>query len=204
VKATGILFSLSSLPFENYLTVKLFHCGTLDGVMIHPYSIDRPLAAIVAKLPDRVLPSMTFASFIAAAPAIAVIHVLVVTSAFIAGNDPLLKLGLLAVLFSPLAELAKLVTRRKRPETLYVQNMQFKTYSFPSGHSYISALVFGYLAVAAMQMLAYGWLIAIPLFLLIVLVGVSRIYLGAHFPSDVLAGWALGGIISYFIVRIGQ
>lgn len=172
--------------------------------MIHPRLLDRPLTALIAKLPESFTPVMLFASFIAAPIPIAAILILTAIMSLLTGNDTLLRLTICVAILSPLAELSKLITRRKRPETLYVQNMRFKTYSFPSGHSYISALVFGFLAVSAVQMLTIGWLIAVPLVLLIGLVGVSRIYLGAHFPSDVVAGWALGGIITYIIFRIGQ
>lgn len=193
---------LSWLNQDKFLTVNLFASSTLE-VMVHPQSFDKPLSALIAKLPDRVMPIMTFASFIAAAIPIAFILLTIAVASLLAGNDALLRLTVFAAGLSPLAELSKLITRRKRPETLYVENMRFKTYSFPSGHSYISALIFGYLAVSAIQMLTYGWLIAIPLIILIGLVGISRIYLGAHFPSDVIAGWILGGIITYAIFKIG-
>ena len=73
--------------------------------MLHPRSLDKPLAAVIARLPDSVLPVMTFASFIAAAPAIAVIHVLVVSGALVAGNESLLRVSLLAVLLRLLPSL---------------------------------------------------------------------------------------------------
>jgi membrane-associated phospholipid phosphatase len=71
------------------------------------------------------------------------------------------------------------------------------TYSFPSGHSMISLITFG--------MLAYFLWLAIPnryarilisfvTTLLIVLVGISRMALGVHYFSDVIAGFAAGGI----------
>jgi undecaprenyl-diphosphatase len=69
--------------------------------------------------------------------------------------------------------------------------------SFPSGHALYAASVFGGLAVLLtarirdplLQLLI--WLVAISLTLL---VGVSRVYLGVHYPSDVLAGYAIGVI----------
>ena len=167
--------------------------------MIHPYSLDKPLAAAVAKLPASIKPLMVFASFIAASPTIAAILGLAGMYALLTSNQPLLITTLLVAVVAPLAELSKFITRRKRPETLYVEQMRFKTYSFPSGHSYISALVFGAFATLAFCTLQYGWIIAVVLIGLVFLVGVSRVYLGAHFPSDVLAGWALGGTMQYVI-----
>jgi membrane-associated phospholipid phosphatase len=67
--------------------------------------------------------------------------------------------------------------------------------SFPSGHALYAASVFGGLAVLLtarirnfLLQLAI-WVIAISL---ILLVGLSRVYLGVHYPSDVLAGYAIG------------
>lgn len=167
--------------------------------MIHPRIIDKPLGAIIAKLPRRVTPLMSAASFIASPPIVAVVLLWVIALSAAADNDRLFQSGLIALLLSPVAELSKLITRRHRPETLYAQNMRFKTYSFPSGHSYISALVFGFLAIAAAAWLPFGWLIAAALVALIFLVGVSRVYLGAHFPSDVVAGWTLGAAAQYLV-----
>lgn len=172
--------------------------------MLHPRIIDKPLAALVARLPAKVGPVMTFASFIAAPPAIAVIFAVVIASALFLGSDQLLKAGTVALVLSPVAELSKFITRRHRPETLYVQNMRFKTYSFPSGHSYISALVFGFLAIAVSAWQPYGVFLTAFLVILIFLVGISRIFLGAHFPSDVIAGWALGGTVLYVASKAGQ
>lgn len=67
--------------------------------------------------------------------------------------------------------------------------------SFPSGHAMLSAIV--YLTLGAMlartqnspQVKAYLFALAAMLTLF---VGVSRVYLGVHWPSDVLAGWSLG------------
>jgi undecaprenyl-diphosphatase len=67
--------------------------------------------------------------------------------------------------------------------------------SFPSGHALYAASVFGGLAVlltARIQSLPLQlviWLVAASLALL---VGTSRVYLGVHYPSDVLAGYAIG------------
>jgi undecaprenyl-diphosphatase len=69
--------------------------------------------------------------------------------------------------------------------------------SFPSGHALYAASLFGGLAVLVtarmtnrgLQLLV--WLLAVSL---ILLVGFSRVYLGVHYPSDVLAGYAIGVI----------
>jgi undecaprenyl-diphosphatase len=69
--------------------------------------------------------------------------------------------------------------------------------SFPSGHALYAASVFGGLAVlltarVRSQFLQLAiWFVCLSL---ILLVGVSRVYLGVHYPSDVFAGWAIGVI----------
>ncbi len=61
------------------------------------------------------------------------------------------------------------------------------TYSFPSGHSAGNMMFFGALAMLAGRRGAY-WGAAVA----ILLIGVSRVWLGVHWPSDVLAGWIEG------------
>ena len=60
-------------------------------------------------------------------------------------------------------------------------------YSFPSGHSQSAATLYPVLAQKLKK--AWGWVVAA---ILLLLVGVSRLYLGVHWPRDVLVGWALG------------
>lgn len=67
-------------------------------------------------------------------------------------------------------------------------------YSFPSGHSSGAATIYGSTALC----LRKKWMTVLA-FLLPLLVGVSRVVVGAHFPTDVLAGWALGAAVIFFI-----
>jgi membrane-associated phospholipid phosphatase len=72
-------------------------------------------------------------------------------------------------------------------------------FSFPSGHAANSALIYGTLALMTFTSLkgAAKWVATSALVLLIVLIAFSRIYTGAHWPSDALAGLALGaGVLS--------
>jgi len=88
----------------------------------------------------------------------------------------------------------KALFRRPRPDI--VPHLMRAAYSsFPSGHSVMSAVVYltlgGLLTrlVAARRLKAYVLAVAVTL---TALVGVSRVYMGVHYPSDVLGGWCVG------------
>lgn len=83
---------------------------------------------------------------------------------------------------------------RERPPLIY-HLLTVKSLSFPSGHAMMSSVV--YLTQGALlakvqsnkNLRAYILLTAI---ILVFLIGISRIYLGVHYPTDVLAGWSVG------------
>lgn len=83
---------------------------------------------------------------------------------------------------------------RPRPE-LALRLTEVRSQSFPSGHAMLSAII--YLTLAALlARLVEGralrlYFVGLAAFLTL-LVGLSRVYLGVHYPSDVLAGWAAG------------
>lgn len=87
----------------------------------------------------------------------------------------------------------KIVFSRPRPNLLPL--VVETTYSFPSGHAMNSFIFYGSLSYFVFRKLANkklaGVLIAVCFFLIFA-IGVSRVYLGAHYPSDVLAGFATG------------
>ncbi len=71
------------------------------------------------------------------------------------------------------------------------------SFGIPSGHAQNSVVVWGTLANRIKTRLA--WLIAIILMLMI---GLSRLYLAVHFPHDVLLGWAFGAVILWALLRL--
>ncbi len=90
----------------------------------------------------------------------------------------------------------KLFFERARPDVV-PHLVEVNSASFPSGHAMNSALVFLTLAMLVARTQSRRrvriYLIASAVFLTI-LIGCSRVYLGVHWPSDVLAGWGVGGL----------
>ncbi len=93
-----------------------------------------------------------------------------------------------------ISSLLKNAFARPRPE-LVAHLVDVRSYSFPSGHAMLSAVTFLTLGALLARVQARkrlkAYILGIAL-LLTLLVGASRIYLGVHWPSDVLAGWCLG------------
>jgi undecaprenyl-diphosphatase len=88
----------------------------------------------------------------------------------------------------------KLVVARPRPD-LTTPIVIEPGYSFPSGHSLSAMVAYGVIAVlvarSGLPRPARTVIIGL-LAVLIVLIGLSRVYLGAHYPTDVLGGWLMG------------
>lgn len=82
----------------------------------------------------------------------------------------------------------KALFHRPRPSEVFTS----LGYSFPSGHSFFAVTVYGMMAYWLMQGVPRRRWVWAPAVLLILAIGFSRIYLGVHYASDVLAGFSVG------------
>ncbi len=83
-------------------------------------------------------------------------------------------------------QVLKIIIHRHRPEVFFGLGT-LETYSFPSGHSFVPAVYFGIFSSSLAPRTRWRTVVV----LLAALLGFSRVYLGFHYPSDVVAGWSL-------------
>jgi undecaprenyl-diphosphatase len=99
-----------------------------------------------------------------------------------------------SLIVMPAFYFVKELIQRARPLSEFVAQHGLHDYSFPSGHSAGSMAVYGMILLLASSHLVGKARITIVTVCatIIALIGLTRIYLGAHFPSDVIGGWLLG------------
>ncbi|MDO5301908.1 MAG: phosphatase PAP2 family protein [Tissierellia bacterium] len=103
------------------------------------------------------------------------------------------------ILATGIAHLIKRLFGRARPywirENLNTFNIKMRDYSFPSGHT---TAAFTLATTFSLYFPPLAWI----LMTLALLVGISRIYLAVHYPTDVLAGIILGFVVSIFVHKV--
>jgi membrane-associated phospholipid phosphatase len=99
-----------------------------------------------------------------------------------------------------------LMSARPRPDATLINIVTvYRHNSFPSGHVVFFVEFFGFLLFLTYVLLKRGYArraLAAVLGLLVMLVGVSRVYLGAHWPSDVVGAYLAGGIWLTLMVEV--
>lgn len=95
---------------------------------------------------------------------------------------------------------AKQFFQRERPG-LWESIAPESTFSFPSGHA-MGSMTLAAVVVALAWRTRWRWPVTAAAAAFVLLVGISRIYLGVHYPSDILAGWcaALGWVTGLYLV----
>ena len=105
------------------------------------------------------------------------------------------------VIITALNQLLKRILQRPRPTEYRI--IEETGYSFPSGHSMVSMAFYGYLIYLIYRYVKnkyIKWISITLLSILICSIGISRIYLGVHYTSDVLGGFLVS--ISYLVIYI--
>lgn len=195
----GMLSAIAAMFFFGWLAEEM-----LEGNTRH---FDTTVRDFVHEFAFPALTSvMQFASFLGSTLFLTVFGVTIVLALYLRKH----RRG--AILFtittigaSLLLVLLKLAFKRVRPEPFF-DTILPASYSFPSGHSLASFCFYGALAVILadradkLWQQIIVWILAITMILLI---GISRIYLGVHYPSDVVAGYAVG-LIWVITIAIGD
>lgn len=165
------------------------------------HSFDRAVSGWVLRLPRWSRLVMEFFTLIGQPPFTVGIAATVLGYGLALGKDNYVIAGWIAIGTLVFASLLKLVLRRVRPRNAYVRSMLFQTYSFPSGHAAGSLVSYGLAAFVITakwpEFAVAAWIAAVFISLMI---GLSRVYLGAHYASDVIGGWLVGAIGLAFIV----
>ncbi len=108
---------------------------------------------------------------------------------------------LVATLGAKISEIAiKILIGRERPGDFALLHLD--TFSFPSGHATAAMALYGFIAYLVWSFYPRFRFLILPIgIVLVALVSASRVYLGVHYPSDVLGGLVLGGI--WIVIGIG-
>ena len=110
-----------------------------------------------------------------------------------------LRLGLFLMISASVNEALKLFMHQPRPYWFSPRVTAFSSessFGIPSGHAQNAVVVWG--TIASYIHKAWAWIAAIALILLI---GLSRLYLAVHFPSDVLVGWLIGAVLLWILLK---
>jgi undecaprenyl-diphosphatase len=111
----------------------------------------------------------------------------------------------LAAVTRPLGVVIKEIVERPRPSEDYVTYVEGANgFSYPSGHVFGTVLLVGFIAYVLIERetnAARRWLIAATAGAVMFLMGLQRVYAGAHWPTDAAAGWLWGGLTLFVLVQ---
>lgn len=166
-------------------------------------AFDRLVGRMVGNLPSWLDLPMRFFTLLGQPPF--TMGIGIVSVVYGVRNDDIVYVtaGIIVVMTLIINGLLKLFMKRKRPASDYVSQMMFKTFSFPSGHATGAVVSYGLVAfVLATIWPLYEQIIWLAFGVLAFSIGMSRIYLKAHYASDVIGGWIVGivALIILFIV----
>jgi membrane-associated phospholipid phosphatase len=89
-----------------------------------------------------------------------------------------------------------------RPD-LWRSPIKETSFSYPSGHALGSTILYGFLAyLLATRYPRFAWFIYVLAVLLIAVIGLSRLYLGVHWPTDIIGGYCIGFLWVMFCIAM--
>ena len=180
IVVTGLVITNNTLVFDNtiYKYISSIRCNFLD---------------------------MFFKIITKFANVITVICLLIILLLVIKDNNRYI-LGITAIITTVVNNLLKVIIMRPRPSHEALINQS--GYSYPSGHTMISVAIYGFLIYYTFKQIndkKIKTIIISLLTILIILIGISRIYLGVHYPSDIIGGYLLSlTILIGVIIARGQ
>lgn len=186
-----IIISILLLIFLSMLGVVLF-----DKNLVFDSSIYDALIRFRCSFLDKFFKIITWFG-----NPVTIIGVVVIFIAIFRNKDSLL-LTISALDSVIVNTIIKHIVKRDRPNILRL--VSESGYSFPSGHAMIAVCVYGflfYLAMIRIKNKYLRWVSCFILGFLILGIGISRIYVGVHYASDIIAGYALAGIEIILLIQ---
>lgn len=166
----------------------------LAGIVIAATGRDRPLMEVLYARPLWMLAFMRYATYLGSLWVLIPASIAgIIFALHHHGRDLAVRLGIGMAAAEALTELIKFILARSRPDVLH--QVTARGSSFPSGHSLNSMVVWSLLALVIASVGRRRKIPARILFIIPLLVGWTRTYLGVHWPSDVLGGWGIGMIL---------
>ncbi len=155
---------------------------------------DAYIAAQIKRMPRWLQWPMTIITFFGEPVVIIGLFIVLAIMIYQSRNFVLLASLTAALLGLVINTSAKLFFARIRPDSPYVRKMWPHSYSFPSGHACGAMVMYGYISMLLWYSFGstIGLLAICIASILIFLIGISRLYLEAHFASDVVVGWLVG------------
>jgi len=143
---------------------------------------------------------MTFMSYLGSATILITLTIAILI--FAKNKKSASKIAINLVLVFILNRILKVIFRRERPSVLRIA--EEIGYSFPSGHAMVSIGYYGYIIYLVYKHVknkkARNIIIGL-LTLLILLIGISRIYLGVHYATDIIGAYIIGLIYLYIFIK---
>jgi undecaprenyl-diphosphatase len=156
---------------------------------------------------DAVLQPLRQVTELGATATVTAVALLALVAGYLAGRPRLGGSAALTIVLTSIGNsLLKLGFARARPDLLDPIVVEHG-YSFPSGHSVLAMVAYGVVAVVVWRLPIARWArwTAVGVLALTILaVGLSRVWLGVHYPTDVLAGWTVGGLVVLVFARFSR